>query len=53
MGGGGGGFKWGGTSLEDERHGCPLDAMDEEMCNKVQDLVIGISGGRDSKHYGI
>ena len=28
------------TSLEDEtRSGCPSDATDEEMCNKVRDLV--------------
>ena len=33
-------FKHGGTSLEDEaRSGCPLDATNEEMCKKVQDLV--------------
>ena len=33
-------FKRGRTSLEDEaRSGRPLDATDEEMCKKVQDLV--------------
>ena len=33
-------FKHGRTSLEDEaRSGRPLDATDEEMCEKVQDLV--------------
>ena len=33
-------FKRGRTSLEDEaRSRCPLDATDEEMCKKVQDLV--------------
>ena len=33
-------FKRGRTSLENEaRHGCPLDATDEEMCQKVRDLV--------------
>ena len=33
-------FKCGRTSLEDEaRSGHPLDATDEEMCKKVQDLV--------------
>ena len=33
-------FKRGRMSLEDEaRSGCPLDAIDEEMCKKVQDLV--------------
>ena len=33
-------FKRGRTSLEDEtRSGCPSDATDEDMCNKVQDLV--------------
>ena len=56
-------FKRGRTSLEDEaRSGCPLDAMDEEMCKKVRDLVysdrrnqvkeiaqtLGISHGRVS-----
>ena len=34
-------FKRGRTSLEDEtRSGRPSDATDEEMCNKVRDLVI-------------
>ena len=33
-------FKRSRTSLEDEtRSGCPSDATDEEMCNKVRDLV--------------
>ena len=33
-------FKRSKTSLEDEtRSGRPSDATDEEMCNKVQDLV--------------
>ena len=33
-------FKRSRTSLEDEtRSGRPLDATDEEMCNKVRDLV--------------
>ena len=33
-------FKHGRTSLEDEaRSGCPLDAIDEEMCKKVRDLI--------------
>ena len=33
-------FKRGRTSLEDEtRSGRPSDATDEEMCNKVRDLV--------------
>ena len=33
-------FKRSRTSLEDEtRSGCPLDATDEEMCNKVRDMV--------------
>ena len=33
-------FKRNRTSLEDEtRSGCPSDATDEEMCNKVRDLV--------------
>ena len=33
-------FKRGRTSSEDEaRSGCPLDAMDEEVCKKVWDLV--------------
>ena len=33
-------FKCSRTSLEDEtRSGCPSDATDEEMCNKVRDLV--------------
>ena len=33
-------FKLGRMSLEDEtRSGCPPDATDEEMCNKVRDLV--------------
>ena len=33
-------FKCGRTSLEDEaRSGRPLDATEEEMCNKVRDLV--------------
>ena len=33
-------FKHSRTSLEDEtRSGCPSDATDEEMCNKVRDLV--------------
>ena len=33
-------FKSGRTSLEDEtRSGRPSDATDEEMCNKVRDLV--------------
>ena len=33
-------FKCGRTSLEDEtRSGRPSDASDEEMCDKVQDLV--------------
>ena len=33
-------FKHGRTSLEDEtRSGRPSDATDEEMCNKVRDLV--------------
>ena len=33
-------FKRSRTSLEDEtRSGCPPDATDEEMCNKVRDLV--------------
>ena len=35
-----GGFKRGGTSLEDEaRSGRPLDATEEKMCKKVLDLV--------------
>ena len=34
------GFKCGRTSLEDEaRSGSRLDATDEEMCEKFQDLV--------------
>ena len=42
-----GDFKRGRTSLEDEaRSGLPLDATDEEMCEKVRDLVY--SGGRNS-----
>ena len=56
-------FKRGRTSLEDEaRSGRPLDATDEEMCEKVRDLVysdrriqveeiaqaLGISHGRVS-----
>ena len=33
-------FKHSRTSLEDEaRSGCPLDATEEEICMKVQDLV--------------
>ena len=33
-------FKSSRMSLEDEtRSGCPSDAIDEEMCNKVRDLV--------------
>ena len=33
-------FKRSRTSLEDEtKSGCPSDATDEEMCNKVRDLV--------------
>ena len=33
-------FKCGRMSLEDEaKSGCPLDAMDEEMCKKVRDLL--------------
>ena len=33
-------FKRGRTSSEDEtKSGCPSDATDEEMCNKVRDLV--------------
>ena len=33
-------FKHSRTSLEDKtRSGCPSDATDEEMCNKVRDLV--------------
>ena len=55
-------------SLEDEaRSGCPLDAIDEEMCKKVQDLVysdrriqvveivqaLGISHGSVSTIYMI
>ena len=35
-----GDFKRSRMSLEDEsRSGCPSDAIDEEMCNKVWDLV--------------
>ena len=35
-----GGFKSGRMSLEDEaRSGLPLDATDEEICEKVRDLV--------------
>ena len=33
-------FKYGRTCLEDEaRTGRPLDATDEDMCEKVRDLV--------------
>ena len=32
-------FKRGRTSLDEARSGRPLDATDEEMCNKVRDLV--------------
>ena len=33
-------FKRGRTSLEDEaRSGRPVDVTDEEMCNKVRDMV--------------
>ena len=32
-------YKRGRTSLEDDRPGRPSDATDEEMCNKVRDLV--------------
>ena len=36
----GGEYKRGRTSSEDEtRSGCPSNATDEEMCNKVRDLV--------------
>ena len=37
-------FKRSRTSLEDEiRPGCPSDATDEEICNKVRDLVYSDS----------
>ena len=32
-------FKRGRTSLDEARSGCPLDAIDKEMCKKVRDLV--------------
>ena len=45
-------FKCGRTSLEEKaRSGCPLDAINEEMCKKVQNLAeetaqaLGISHG--------